>query len=192
MNFIPIEAVVLAGFGAVTSLRLDFLAAAFFAGSAVAAVPERKADQRSSLGGAGASCCFGDGHVGDFFDDPVEVGLAYGVEVGVGCGVHEVDGVGDAVFYSKFDGVEVVAECAAELERILFYAVEEFLVVGGRILHVAFVVRFARVVGHDVDLALADDVAAEVLVEVDGFLIEHAEVARLIVGAKNSWRLWMW
>ena len=63
--------------------------------------------------------------------------------------------------------------------------VEQFFVVGGRILHVALVMRFARVVGHDVDLVLADDVAAEVLVEVDGFLIEHAEVARLIVGVEE-------
>ena len=42
-------------------------------------------------------------------------------------------------------------------------------------------VGMARVVGHDVDLALANDVAAEVLVEFDGLLVEHAEVARLIV-----------
>ena len=61
---------------------------------------------------------FGNCQVGYFFDDPVEIGLAYGMEVGVGSGVHEVDGVGDAVFDSEFDSIEVVAERSAERQRI--------------------------------------------------------------------------
>src|ERR1700686_1845756 len=34
-------------------------------------------------------------------DDPVEVFFAYGVEVGVGGGIHEVDPVGAAVFHRE-------------------------------------------------------------------------------------------
>src|SRR5271168_3940761 len=45
--------------------------------------------------------------------------------------------------------------------------------------------RAARVVGHDVDLLLADDVAAEVFLEVDGGLEGHAEVAGLVVGVEE-------
>ena len=45
--------------------------------------------------------------------------------------------------------------------------------------------RAARVVGHDVDVLLADDVAAEVLLEVDGGLEGHAEVAGLVVGGEE-------
>ena len=67
----------------------------------------------------------GDGEVGYFADDPVEVGLAYGVQVCVGGGIHEVDGVGDAVFDGEFDGVEVVAEGLAELQGVLLDALEE-------------------------------------------------------------------
>ena len=80
---------------------------------------------------------FGDGEVGDLLDDPVEVGLANGMEIGVGRGVHEVDGVGDAVLYGEFDGVEVVAERPAELERILLDACEQFFIVGRWVLDVA-------------------------------------------------------
>ena len=82
---------------------------------------------------------FGDREVGYFFDDPVEVGLAYGVQIGVGGGIHEVDGVGDAIFDGELDGVEVVAEGAAEDERILLHAGEQFRVVCRRVLEVALV-----------------------------------------------------
>ena len=95
---------------------------------------------------------FGNCQVGYFFDDPVEIGLAYGMEVGVGSGVHEVDGVGDAVFDSEFDSIEVVAERSAEGQRIFLNTRQESRIVGGRVLHVALVVWLARVVGHDVDL----------------------------------------
>ena len=129
--------------------------------------------------------CFGDGEVSDFAHDPVEVSLTYGVEVGVGGGIHEVDGVGDAVFDGEFDGVEIVAEGAAECEGVFLDALEEFWIVGGRVLEVALVMGAARIVRHDVDLALADDVAAEVLVKVDRLLIHHAELVGLIVGLEE-------
>jgi len=103
------------------------------------------------------------------------------VEIGVWSGIHEVDGVRNAVFDRELNGVEVVAERLAELERIPLDACEQLLVVFGRVLDVALVMGPARIVGHDLDLALANDVAAEVLVEFDGLLVEHAEVARLIV-----------
>ena len=121
-------------------------------------------------------------------DDPVEVFFADGVEVGVGGGVHEVDGVGDAVFDGELDGVEVVAESLAEREGVLFDALQELLVVLRRVEDVAVLVRAARVVGHDVDLGLADDVAAEVLLEVDCGLEGHAEVAGLVVGVRRTRR----
>src|SRR6185436_3110390 len=82
---------------------------------------------------------FGDGEVGNFPDDPVEIGLAYGVEIGVWSGIHEVDGVRNAVFDRELNGVEVVAERLAELERIPLDACEQLLVVFGRVLDVALV-----------------------------------------------------
>ena len=82
---------------------------------------------------------FPDGQIGDGLDDPLEVFWAYGVEVGVGGGVHEVDGVGDAVFDGELDGVEIVAEGPAESERIFLDALQQFLVVGGRVEDVALV-----------------------------------------------------
>ena len=86
---------------------------------------------------------FGDGEVGDFFHDPVEIGLAHGVQVGVGGGIHEVNGVGDAVFDGELDGVEIVAEGAAECEGVLLDALEEFRIVGRGILKIALVMRTA-------------------------------------------------
>lgn len=125
---------------------------------------------------------FGDGEVCHFFHDPAEVGLAYGVQVSVGRGVHEVDGIGDAVLDGELDRVEIIAEGAAKGEGILLDALEELRIVGGRVLDVALVMRKARIVGHDVDLALADDVTTEVLVEVDRLLVHHAELVGLVVG----------
>ncbi len=57
---------------------------------------------------------FLDGEIGHVLDDPLEVFRADRVEVGVGGGIHEVDGVGDSVFYGKFDGIEVVSQSFAE------------------------------------------------------------------------------
>ena len=126
-----------------------------------------------------------DGEVGDFADNPLEVVGPDGVEVGVGGGIHEVDGVWDAVFDSELDGVEIIAEGLAEGEGVAFDACEEALGIFGRIEDVALGVGQARVVGHDVDFFLADDVAAEILVEVDGLLVGHAEVAGLVVSLKE-------
>ena len=52
------------------------------------------------------------------FDDPVEVVVADRVQVGVGRGIHEVDGVRNAVLDRELDGVQVVAERAAQRERV--------------------------------------------------------------------------
>ena len=87
---------------------------------------------------------------------------AYGMDIGVGCGVHEVDGVGDSVFDRELDGVEIVAECFAEGERVAFDAGEQSRIVGWRIEDVSLCVGAAWVVGHNADLLLADDVAAEI------------------------------
>ena len=76
-------------------------------------------------------------------------------------------------------GVEVVAEGLAEGEGVLFYSLQQLLVVLGGVENVAVLVRAARVVGHDADFGLADDVAAEVLLEVDCGLQGHAEIAGL-------------
>ncbi len=54
---------------------------------------------------------------------------------------------------------------------------EESRIVRRRVLHVAFRMRARRIVRHDVHVALADDVAAEILVEVHGSLQCHAEIA---------------
>jgi hypothetical protein len=51
--------------------------------------------------------------------------------------------------------------------------------------HVAVRVRTARIVLHDVHLLLADHVAAEVLLEIDGLLQSHAEIAGLIVSGEE-------
>ena len=74
---------------------------------------------------------FADGEFGYGVDDPVEAFFAYGVEVGVGGWVHEVDGVGDAVFYGELDGVEIVTEGFAESEGVFFDALQSFLSYSG-------------------------------------------------------------
>ena len=57
---------------------------------------------------------FLDGEVCYCVDYPLEVDSTYGVEVRVGGWIHEVDGIGDAVFYGELYGIEVVAEGSAE------------------------------------------------------------------------------
>src|SRR5260370_42045678 len=68
-----------------------------------------------------------DGELRYGIDDPLEVDCAYGVKVGVGGWIHEVDGVGDAVGYAELYGVEVVAEGAAKSEGVFFYSGLKFL-----------------------------------------------------------------
>ena len=46
-------------------------------------------------------------------------------------------------------------------------------------------VRSRRIVGHDVDFALADHVAAEVFAELDRSLQRHAQVAGLVIGPEK-------
>ena len=48
-----------------------------------------------------------------------------GVQLGVGRGVHEVDGVGHAVLDGELDGVQVVAERLADRVRIALDAGEQ-------------------------------------------------------------------
>ena len=125
------------------------------------------------------------GESGNSIHDPVEAFLTYGVEVCVWSRVHEVDGVGDAVFYGELDCVEVVAEGFAEGQGVLFYPLQELLVVGRWIEDITVLVRAAGVVRHDADFRLADDVATEVLLEVDFGLEGHAEIASLVVGVEE-------
>ena len=109
---------------------------------------------------------FLDREVRDRVDDPVEVGRAHRVQVGVGRRVHEVDRVRHAVFDRELHGVQVVAERLAERLRVALDPREQLGRICRRRAHVALVKRRARIVRHDVDLFLADDVAAEVLLEV--------------------------
>ncbi len=126
-------------------------------------------------------CClrFFDGQLGDGVDDPVEVVFADGIDVGVGRGIHEVDGVGNAVFAGELDRVQVVAQRATEREGIAFSTRSSSLgSVCGRLLHVALMKRRRRIVVHDVHFLLADHVAAEVFLELHAALQGHAEIAR--------------
>src|SRR5665213_382069 len=129
--------------------------------------------------------CFFDRQPGHGIDDRVKAGLAYRVEIGIRHGVHEVDGVGDAVLNGELDRVEVVAESAAEGEGVLLDPLEELRVAGGRFKEVTVLVRLAGIVGHDADFGLAYDEAAKVLLKVNGRLKGHAEVAGLVVGGEE-------
>lgn len=85
-------------------------------------------------------------------DDPAEAGFAYRVEVGVGHGVHKVDGVGDAVLDGELDRVEIVTKGAAQREGVLLDALQELGIGSGRVEDVTVLVGLARVVGHDENL----------------------------------------
>ena len=87
--------------------------------------------------------------------------------------------------HGELDRVQVVAQRPAQRERILLHALQQLFVVRRRVLHVALVVRPARIVGHDVDLLLPHHVAAEILIKIDGLLVHHAQVARLVVGLEK-------
>ncbi len=107
------------------------------------------------------------------------------MQVRVRSGIHEIDGVRNAFFHGELDSIEVVAESLAQLQCILFDALEQSLAVTRRILKVPLGVWPSRVIGHDVDLLLAHHIAAEILLEIDRFLIHHAQVAGVIVGLEK-------
>ena len=120
-----------------------------------------------------------------FFDNPLEVFVADGVHVGIGRGIEEVDGVGDAFFNGEFDGIQVIAEGATQRERIFDDAIMEHLRTGHTIFDIAEMMRLFGIVFHDADFLLADDVTAKILVEIDACLQSHAERAGLIVGGEE-------
>ncbi len=134
---------------------------------------------------AGALDC----HVCDVVDNPLEVFFADGDTVRVGRGVHEVDGVGDAVFDRELDRVEVVAEGLAQGQGVALHALDERRVIAGRVLDVALRVRPRGVVRHDAHVLLVDDVATEILAELDRRLEHHALAAALVIGVEELVRV---
>ncbi len=125
------------------------------------------------------------GEFGYLVHDPVEVCLADGVYIRIGRWIHEVDGVRNTVFAGEFHGVQVVAQGAAQREAVALDPLQQFGVNRRWILHIALVKRQRRIVLHDVNLLLADTVAAKIFFEVDRRLQSHAEIARLIVGVEE-------
>ena len=122
-------------------VRLGLFLRRLLAGALAGEVPPRKACPAEFEALAGRSCAFAMARSATSFTIQSKLALAHGVQVGVGRGIHEVDGVGDAVFDGELDGVEVVAERAAELERILLDALEQLRIVGGWVLDIALGVR---------------------------------------------------
>ena len=72
--------------------------------------------------------CFGSARAcfyrvfGDGVYDPLEILLADRMQLRVGRGIQKIDGVGDAVFDRELDGVQIVAQRAAQLQAIAFDA----------------------------------------------------------------------
>src|SRR5271165_2223063 len=126
-----------------------------------------------------------EGQLGDRAHYPLEVFLPHRVQVGIGCGIHEVDGIRYPLFYCELHSVEVVTQRFAQRERVLLHPLQQLLVVGRRIEHIPLVVRPPRIVGHDVDLLLPDHIAAKVLLELHRTLQRHAQIAALVVCAEE-------
>jgi len=80
----------------------------------------------AQIGRVGSGFGLGDEQVGNLLDDPVKIFLANRMQIGVGDGIHEVDGVGNAAGDGELDGIEVVAEGAAEGDGVSLDALEEF------------------------------------------------------------------
>src|SRR5687768_15228936 len=90
--------------------------------------------EREGLGKEGGPPVFGrarrrerlvDRERGYLRDDPFEIVGADRVQVGIGRGVHEVDGVRHAVLDGELHGVEVVAERLAQRDRVALDALEQ-------------------------------------------------------------------
>ena len=124
----------------------------------------------------------------DGVNDPVEVVLAHGIDVGVRCRVHEIDGVRNPVLAGKLHGIEIVPQGAAERQRVALHAFQQLGIDRRRVLHVALVERRRRIVVHDVHFFLADHVASEVFLELHAVLQRHAEIAALVVGLEELFR----
>ncbi len=152
----------------------------------VTGLPERNDDQTNPPAGVPACCCAFSTAISATastiqrkFASPTECTSASGA------GIHEVDGVRHAVLDGELDRVQVIAQRAAQRQRIALDAREQLGSVRRRILHVALVEGTPRIVRHDVDLLLIDHVAAEVFLELHRALQRHAEVAGLVVGLEE-------
>src|SRR5882724_4132518 len=123
------------------------------------------------------------------FYHPLEIFRADGIDIRVGSGIHEVDGVRNAAFNGELDRVQVIAKSAAERKRIFDDAVAQRGLRLGIAFDVAFVERRLRVIAHDVDFFLADHVAAEVFLELHAALQGHTQVAGFVVALKKFFRV---
>ena len=95
--------------------------------------------------------------------------------------IQEIDGVGNTLLYRKLHCVEVIPKSAAERECIPHHPVSQFLRARPAIFHITQVVRLLWVVLHHANFLLSNDIAAEILVEIDGRLQSHAHGACLVV-----------
>jgi hypothetical protein len=100
---------------------------------------------------------------------PVEVVFTDAALLGVGGGVAEVDGIGDAIAEGELDCIEVIAEEVVDAQHDLLHFPESF---GGgpEVCLVAEVVGVTGLIRHDPDVFAADTVAAVVFGEDDLFL----------------------
>lgn len=118
-------------------------------------------------------------------DNPAKIGFSHRVDIGIGSGVHKVNGIGNPILHGEFDGVEVVAEGAAEGQGVPFDPRKQGRIGWGRIEDIAIRVGPARVIGHDANLLASDDIAAEVSAEVDSCLQNHGQGAGRVVSGKE-------
>ena len=82
-------------------------------------------------------------HVGHVLDHPIKIKGGKRVDIHIGSGVHEVDGVGNAIADSPLEGIHIVPQGTHKLERILDDATTEF---GAEMVVLNIVFSLARIV----------------------------------------------
>src|SRR5438270_11522379 len=103
------------------------------------------------------------------------------MNIGVRSRIEKIDRVGDTVLYRELHRVEVIPESTAKRECIPYHSVTQFLRARAAIFYIAQVVRLLRVILHHAYFLLSNNIASEILVELDGRLQGHAHCARLVV-----------
>src|SRR6266571_3833422 len=119
-----------------------------------------------------------DSHISHVLDHPIEVKWGQRVDIHVGSGVHEVDGVGNAVANGPLERIHIVPQGAHELQCIINDAATEFRT-EMLVLNVIFALAWIVLDRHDFFLSQGD--AANVLLPVDEFLNDHCAQAKIVI-----------
>ena len=113
-------------------------------------------------------------------DHPLEVFLAYTVEVSIWCRIAVINSVWNTPAHRKLNRVEFVAKGVIDLEDQLVDLLHQLRIINSWLVYIAQVMRIAWRIWHHAYPVASEIVATKISIEIDVFLQHHDQLASLI------------